>query len=89
MSQQPKKEIDGHDKRSIMYVWQVCINGRVIYGRTWDQFLELCDYLSSEYALGPDRRMVIWVHNLAYEFSFLSGLYPFQDEDCFFRDIRG
>lgn len=75
MSQQPKKEIDGHDKRSIMYVWQVCINGRVIYGRTWDQFLELCDYLSSEYALGPDRRMVIWVHNLAMEFEYIKDLF--------------
>ena len=32
--------------------------------------------------------MVIWIHNAAYEFTFISGLYPFSDEECFFRDAR-
>lgn len=75
ISQLPKKEQPDGDKRAVMYIWQVCINGRVIYGRTWDQFLELTDYLSNEYALGPDRRMVIWVHNLAWEFEFIKDLF--------------
>ena len=28
--------------------------------------------------------LIIWVHNLAYEFQFLSGIYAFKNEECFF-----
>lgn len=75
ISEIPKKYIPDHDKRSLMYVWQMAINGRVIIGRTWDQFIELCNYLCEEYNLGPDRRLVIWVHNLAFEFQFIKDLF--------------
>ena len=75
ISQIPKHEIPDNDKRSIMYMWQICINGRVIIGRTWDQFKELCDYLVNEYGLATDRRLIIWVHNLAFEFQFIKDLF--------------
>ena len=32
--------------------------------------------------------LVTWIHNAAFEFSFISGLYPFRDDECFFRDVR-
>lgn len=63
------------DKRAIMYVWQVAINGRVIIGRYWDEFINLCNELSAEFNLSDDRRMIIWVHNLAYEFQFIKDLF--------------
>ena len=32
--------------------------------------------------------LITWIHNAAYEFTFISGLYPFRDDECFFRDVR-
>lgn len=68
-----KDEFD--DKRAIMYVWQVAINGRVIIGRTWDEFINLCNEISEEFNLNDKKRMIIWVHNLAYEFQFIKDLF--------------
>ena len=41
----PDRE-DDDTKRGIMYVWQLAINGRVIIGRTWDEFVNLIDQIS-------------------------------------------
>lgn len=79
ISQIPRKEIPDNDKRALMYVWQIAINGRVIIGRTWDQFIELCDYLTEEYALSEERRLVIWVHNLSFEFQFIKDLFEWSN----------
>ena len=38
--------------------------------------------------LGLLPMVIIWIHNAAFEFSFISGLYPFRDDEVFFRDIR-
>lgn len=58
-------------KCATMYIWQFGIDGIVIYGRTWDEFTsflaELVDYLD----LSPRRKLVIYVHNLGYEFQFM------------------
>lgn len=66
------KDESGNDvKAACMYIWQFGINGTVIYGRTWEEFggflSELVDYLE----LSDHRRLVIYVHNLGYEFQFL------------------
>jgi hypothetical protein len=62
-------------KAATMYIWQLGINGSVIYGRTWDSFGyvlgELVDYLE----LSTYRRLVIYVHNLGYEFQFMRKLF--------------
>ena len=71
--------------RSIMYIWQYSIDGiYTVYGRTWDEFLDFFRDLSSllEY------RLLVYVHNLSYEFSFIRGIYKFQNEDIFFMDVR-
>lgn len=58
---------------AFMYVWSACINGVEIYGRTWQEFLNLLAKLKQSFALGNDRYFVIYVHNLPFEFSFLQG----------------
>ena len=59
------------EKCATMYIWQFGIDGLVIYGRTWEEFTtflgELVDYLE----LSTKRRLVIYVHNLGYEFQFM------------------
>ena len=83
------------NSHAFMYVWQFQLNDITIMGRSWDECLQLffkladaCKRIRKEKRLEQLPVVVIWVHNLAYEFQFLSGLYPFKNEECFFRDIR-
>ena len=66
------------EHKAIMYIWQLAINGRVIIGRTWEEFSLLLHQISSHYDLNPDRRMVIWVHNLSFEFQFMKDLFEWE-----------
>ena len=54
-----------------MYHWQMCIGGVVVYGRTWEDWLELMREVSEWLDLSEERRMVVYVHNLSYEFQFI------------------
>ena len=67
-----------NDKRSIMYVWQLAIDGRVIMGRTWDEFIELMDYITEELATSKYQRLLIYVHNLAFEFQYIRKLFEWE-----------
>ena len=66
---------DFDDKRAIMYVWQLAINGKVIIGRNWDEFVDLLNEISDKYNLDHNQRMIVWVHNLAFEMSFFKDLF--------------
>lgn len=72
-------------QQSVMYVWQFAVEDYVIVGRTWDEFRKLVQWLQ---VLSHDRRIVIFVHNLSYEFQFLSGIFKFADADVFPMDSR-
>lgn len=83
------------DAHSFMYVWQYQIEDYLIKGRTWEEWFTLLDCLQkslTEYGketkLLKTPYLVTWIHNASYEFSFISGLYQFRDDECFFRDIR-
>lgn len=67
----PVSRHDHNDKRSIMYIWQLAINGRCIIGRTWSEFLEVMDYIVKKLELSKYKRILIYVHNLAFEFQFI------------------
>lgn len=55
---------------AFMYHWQFCINDEVCFGRTWEEFQELLNQLSYRMSLHNKRRLVIWCHNLSFEFQF-------------------
>lgn len=63
----------GETKAAFSYVWMMSIgvNSPVYYGRTWGEFIEVCEYLQSTYRLSIKRRLVVYVHNLGYEFQFM------------------
>ena len=61
----------GDEKVSIMYVWMVNINGYNIVGRKWSEFETLCNKISEVFSLSTNRRAIVYVHNLAYEFQFI------------------
>lgn len=72
--------------QSFMYIWQMCIGDNVIVGRTWEEF----KLLLSEFKLHlkDKEKVVIFVHNLSYEFQFLAGIYRFNKDDVFLIDSR-
>lgn len=59
------------EKRATMYVWQFGINGNVIIGRTWKQFFTMLDKIAELLRLDEKKRLMVFVHNLAYEFQFM------------------
>ena len=75
------------NKQGIMYVWQFSISGLVIVGRTWDEFKQFTRALMFYHGLGiGERHMIVYVHNLAYEFGFIARRFGWSD--MFFKDIR-
>ena len=78
-------------EQAFMYVWQWQIGPDcLVMGRTWDEFLELCDQLVQfiHKGFGDWTRLVVWVHNLSYEFQFLRGVYPFQRKEVLCMESR-
>ena len=58
------------EKKAIMYIWQFAIEENVIIGRTWNDFLYFCKKLFDFLNL-KERYIVVYVHNLSYEFQFI------------------
>ena len=59
------------NKRGIMYIWQFGIFNLVTTGRTWKEFEVLISMLQKILSLNENRRLVVYVHNLPYEFQFI------------------
>lgn len=53
---------------SLCYIWQFSCDGVVYYGRELRDFINVLDDLPK------DANIIIWVHNLSYEFMFLSNI---------------
>ena len=66
---------DNNEKVGLMYVWQFGINGRVFIGRIWDEFIQLLDKLRRAFDINVDNRLIIYVHNLSFEFQFIRKLF--------------
>lgn len=74
------------DKVAIMYVWQFGINGHVVVGRTWQEFEDMITYISTARQLSVNKRLVVYVHNLAYEFQYIRKRFTWHN--VFSGDIR-
>ena len=69
-------------QQAIMYIWQWQFGEEyTVIGRTWEEFLDLQKRIRD--TLPPDRWLVVYVHNLPYEFQFLKGVYQFKPDDVF------
>ena len=83
---------------SVMYIWQwhfydLDTNTPIItiYGRTWQEYLDICRKISDMIHSIPSQYplyMVRLIHNLSYEFQFLSAFYEYQPQDVFAIDKR-
>lgn len=74
------------EKQACMYIWMLGIGGYCIIGRTWDDFIETMDYITNYLALNEDIRIVVYVHNLAYEIQFIRKLFSWKK--CFSLEER-
>ena len=69
-------------EQSVMYIWQWQFGeDYTVIGRTWDEFLDLQKRVQN--SLPADHWLVVYVHNLSYEFQFLKGIYQFTPDDIF------
>lgn len=66
------------EKRAIMYAFTLGINGVSILGRGWGDFEKYINLLVSSLTLSDSKRLIIYVHNLAYEFQFLRKRFDFE-----------
>ena len=62
---------DDGDERASMYIWMLGISDYVFYGRTWNEWLDALNVIADSFNLGDDKKLIIYVHNLAYEFQFI------------------
>lgn len=58
------------EKFAFMYVWQFGVDGYYCYGRTWEEFIHLCKFIQSSLNLNDKKRVIIYIHNLSFEFQF-------------------
>lgn len=59
------------EKAAIMYVWTLGVNGYCFIGRTWKEFINSMELISRFLMLNKERVLLVYVHNLAYEFQFI------------------
>ena len=57
-------------KCATMYVWSFGMLGSVIVGRTWGEFIDTLDRISFALRLSTERRLVVYVHFLDFDFQF-------------------
>ena len=74
------------EKRATMYIWQFGINGKCCVGRTWEEFIDCMNKVVQFYQLNEYRRLMIFVHNLSYEFQWIC--HKFEWSNIFARKER-
>ena len=73
-------------EQSIMYIWQLQINDLTIIGRSWDEFYNACCDMVKD--LNRGEYIVIFVHNLSFEFQYLSSVFRDTIKNVFCMDPR-
>lgn len=73
--------INNGEKSAFMYIWMfgLGLGKEIFYGRTWEEFLDLCERLQNYFGLNENRRLVIYVHNLGYEFQFMCNYFKWEN----------
>lgn len=59
------------EKVAVEYAFVIGINGKCHIGRGWDDAMACFERIVEFYGLGEKKRVMIWIHNLSYEFQFI------------------
>ena len=57
-----------------MYIWQFCIEEYPVFGRTWEEYILFIHKLKKTLGITKQRRLVVFSHNLHFEFQFMRNL---------------
>lgn len=69
-------------EQSVMYIWQWQFGtDYTVIGRTWEEFVDLQNRVRK--CLPEGFWLVIYVHNLSYEFQYLKSVYSFTPDEVF------
>lgn len=68
------------------YLFQWNIYGSVIMCRTYSEAVQIFAWLSEYFRLGGNRKMIIFDHNLSYEYGFWKDLWKVIPDRCFALD---
>lgn len=61
-----------NEKVAFTYFWQFGFTDSFYcYGRYWPDFVKLCVHIAEKLQLNDKRKLIIYVHNLAFEFQFM------------------
>lgn len=74
---------DDGEKIAFMYLWAFGLNGSVIVGRTWQEFSDLTWQVTMKLALNEKKRLLVYVHNLGYEFQFMRKRISLEENSVF------
>lgn len=77
---------ENNEKRAIMYAFVLGINGKCWLGRTWADFFDYLNIIHEVWNINESRKIIIWVHNLSYEFQFIRK--RFKWKEVFSLDLR-
>lgn len=58
---------DETTQAAFMYIWQMAINGRAYFGRTWGEFFDFLETIRETFT----GDIYIFIHNMGFEMSFL------------------
>lgn len=78
----PKDKIEDFEPYAFMYIWQFYIDNKLVLGRTWEEFIAFTTNLSESLNLDEQLHLVIYVHNLPFEFQFTRSFLKFSDVFC-------
>ena len=74
------------EKQATMYAWVFGMNGKCVRGRTWREFLDTLDRVIQRYDINLEKRLIVYVHNLAYEFQWFNKYFSW--DKVFSTDTR-
>ena len=75
-------ETTNSDKDGFAYSFQTCIGGLVVVPRYFEEWAELIETLCDKWRVTEKRKLIIYVHNLGYEFTYLIQLLTLRWGDC-------
>ena len=73
-------------QQSFVYVWQFGFGDTVYIGRDLSEAIALFEHIAL--ALDDNTKLIVYVHNLSYDFQFLKGYYHFKADEVFALDKR-
>ena len=75
-------ETTNSDADGFAYSFQTCIDGVVVVPRYFEDWAEIIETLCDKWRVTEKRKLIIYVHNLGYEFTYLIQLLTLRWGDC-------